>query len=222
MSNLQTDVPLINVPLSTPDGRANPIWFQFFVQLWRRTGNGTGGDGQLTIADVLSYEVTTPPLLPDVAGASMGLELALAPSAAMSDPLAAEVTAPQIMATTDLVSAETTVASMAAGLDPLAVELALARPADAVVLPEVILSQLSDSMGAQAAKSVTLGASPATYTATYRQAIHITGGTVSAISLSRSGTSLALASTTNLIELSAGDQVTVTYTALPTTTVLGR
>lgn len=40
--NLQTDVPLINVPLATTDGRANPIWFQFFVQLWRRTGNGQG------------------------------------------------------------------------------------------------------------------------------------------------------------------------------------
>jgi hypothetical protein len=99
-------------------------------------------------------------------------------------------------------------ASAAALVDPFGVEMTLA--------------QMSDSMGVQAPKSVALGASPATYTATYRQALHITGGTVSAISLSRSGTSLPLAATTNLIELSPGDQVTITYTAVPTTTVLGR
>jgi hypothetical protein len=53
MSNLQTDIPLINVPLSTADGRANPIWFQFFVQLWRRTGNGQGSSpSDLRVGDI--------------------------------------------------------------------------------------------------------------------------------------------------------------------------
>jgi hypothetical protein len=221
MSTLQTNVPLINVPLITADGRLNQIWFAFFVQLWRRTGGATGGDGQLTIADVLSYEVTTSPILPDFAGASMGFEMAFAPSLA-PDPLAVEAIAAPVAAFTDPLSIETTLASVPSAADPLAVESAFARVSDAPALLEMSLAQMSDSMGAQAAKSITLGASPATYTATYRQALHITGGTVSAISLARSGTSLTLAATTNLIELSAGDQVTVTYTALPTTTVLGR
>lgn len=53
MSNLQTNVPLINVPLSTNDGRANPIWFQFFVQLWRRTGGGQGSSqSDLRLSDI--------------------------------------------------------------------------------------------------------------------------------------------------------------------------
>jgi hypothetical protein len=53
MSNLQTDVPLINVPLSTTDGRANPIWFQFFIQLWRRTGGAQGSSpNDLRLADI--------------------------------------------------------------------------------------------------------------------------------------------------------------------------
>jgi hypothetical protein len=53
MSNLQTDVPLINVPLSTTDGRANPIWFQFFIQLWRRTGGAQGSSpNDLRVSDI--------------------------------------------------------------------------------------------------------------------------------------------------------------------------
>lgn len=205
MSTLQTDVPLINVPLSTADGRANPIWFQFFVQLWRRTGNGTGGDGQLTVADVLSYETTTAPTSSDGLRDTLGLEATLAQLASNQiDPTAVEMTMAPSSGASSLL------------------ELLQASPSIPDPLAEVVMALMSDSMSAQAAKSVTLGASPATYTATYRQTLHITGGTISAIALVRSGTSLALATTTNLIELSPGDQVTVTYTVLPTTTVLGR
>lgn len=190
MTNYATNIPLINAPLVENDGRMNQIWFAFFVQLWRRTGGGMGGDGQLTVADVLSYEVTGAQMAQDIPAASMGIEMSLAPVVAAPDPLSAE--------------------------------MILSRPFDAGLIPEILMAQISDSMGTQAPASVTLGASPATYTATYRQTLHITGGTISAISLKRSGTSLALATTTNLIELSAGDQVIVTYTVLPTTTVLGR
>lgn len=53
MRNLQTDVPLINVPLASMDGRANPIWFQFFIQLWRRTGEGRGSSvDDLRLSDI--------------------------------------------------------------------------------------------------------------------------------------------------------------------------
>jgi hypothetical protein len=192
MSNYQTDVPLINVPLVRPNGMISEAWFMFLIQLFRRTGGGTGGDGQLTIADVLSYDVTM--AQPAVNGAvdTLGLE-------AIQSAVAQSI-----------------------GSDVMALEVSMAWPSDAGQLTEMNLAPISDSMGQQAPKSITLGASPATYTATYRQALHITGGTVSAISLARSGTSLALATGTGLIELSAGDQVTVTYTALPTTTILGR
>lgn len=203
--NLQTDVPLINVPLSTPDGRANPIWFQFFVQLWRRTGSGSGGDGQLTVSDVLSFEVTDAPVIQDTSTASLGWEATFPHINQPANPLANEVTYPST-----------------SSVDPTSMEMTMYSLPEVSALTEMLISQLSDSMATQAAKSVTLGASPATYTATYRQTFHITGGTISAISLIRSGTSLPLATTTNLIELSPGDQVTVTYTVLPTTTILGR
>ncbi len=188
-SNLQTDVPLINVPLINADGRLNQIWFQFFIQIWRRTGSSSGGDGQLTVGDVISYEVTNAPFVPDISTASIGLE---------------------------------TTYSSPSSFDPISAEISMYRLPEVTALSEMLIAQFSDSMAIEAAKSVTLGASPATYTATYRQTFHITGGTISAISLVRSGTSLPLATTTNLIELSPGDQVTVTYTVLPTTTILGR
>ncbi len=55
MNNLQTDVPLINVPLVNADGRLNQIWFAFFIQLWRRTGSAQGSstsDLRLTDIDI--------------------------------------------------------------------------------------------------------------------------------------------------------------------------
>jgi ribosomal protein L5 len=42
MSNYAADVPLINVPFVTPDGRVSEAWFMFLIQLFRRTG-GSGG-----------------------------------------------------------------------------------------------------------------------------------------------------------------------------------
>ena len=204
-SNLQSDVPLINVPLVGADGRLNQIWFTFFVQLWRRTGSGTGGNGQLTIADVLSFEVTDAPLAQDTSNSSLGLEATLPTIASFPSPISHEATY-----------------AASYFIDPMSVEMTGYRISESSVAPEILAAQFSDSMSAESAKAVTLGASPATYTATYRQTFHITGGTISAISLIRSGTSLALGTGTNLIELSAGDQVTVTYTVLPTTTILGR
>lgn len=57
-ANLQTDVPLVNVPLVNADGTVTESWFIFLVQLFRRTGGTTGGDGSITLADVLSLEST--------------------------------------------------------------------------------------------------------------------------------------------------------------------
>jgi len=43
MSNYATNVPLINEPFITPDGRISQTWFMFLLQLFRRTG-GTSGN----------------------------------------------------------------------------------------------------------------------------------------------------------------------------------
>lgn len=60
-ANLQTDVPLVNVPLVNADGTVTESWFIFLVQLFRRTGGTSGGDGGITLADVLSLEATFAP-----------------------------------------------------------------------------------------------------------------------------------------------------------------
>lgn len=60
MANLQTDVPLVNAPISDPKtGMITEAWFLFLIQLWRRTG-GSGGDtpSGITLDDVLSVEQT--------------------------------------------------------------------------------------------------------------------------------------------------------------------
>lgn len=75
---------------------------------------------------------------------------------------------------------------------------------------------------AQPAQSVAVGASPFTYTAAFDGTIVVTGGTVSAISLIRQGTSVATGITTGLIPLSRTDQVQITYSATPMVTFLPR
>lgn len=59
-------------------------------------------------------------------------------------------------------------------------------------LSEMILAPQTSTSYAQAAVSVTLGASPATYTATYPQGFYLSGGTVTALSLTRGATTLPI------------------------------
>jgi hypothetical protein len=73
---------------------------------------------------------------------------------------------------------------------------------------------------AQPVATVTVGASPFIYTASFSGSVAITGGTVSAIALIRQGASIATGLTTGLIPVSRRDQVQVTYTALPTMTFI--
>lgn len=92
------------------------------------------------------------------------------------------------------------------------------------VLSEMLFAPLPDQGGAQGPRSVTPGSSPFKYTATFRQALHVTGGSVTAISYSRGPLLLALGILTGgqLIELNAGDAVTITYLTTPTLTVIPR
>jgi hypothetical protein len=63
----------------------------------------------------------------------------------------------------------------------------------------------------------TVEASPWTYTAGTIGDLFVTGGTVSAIVLSRSGASVTVL-TNRFIPMAANDTVTITYTVLPTVT----
>ena len=67
-------------------------------------------------------------------------------------------------------------------------------------------------------------ASPMTYTAGRREALHITGGTVSTVSYARGSLLLALGVITGgqLIELNPGDQVRIAYLTVPTIWILPR
>lgn len=63
MTNLQANVPLINVPFVDKNGNVTEAWFIFLIQLWRRTGANMPASSNLTIADVLALEQTVAPQL---------------------------------------------------------------------------------------------------------------------------------------------------------------
>jgi hypothetical protein len=75
---------------------------------------------------------------------------------------------------------------------------------------------------AQPVQVVTVGASPFSYTAAFDGTVIVTGGTVSAISVIRQGTSVATGITTGLFPLSRLDILPVTYSGLPVMTFLPR
>jgi len=58
MSNLQADIPLVNVPFVDDKGNVSEPWFIFLIQLWRRTGGSSPAGNVLTIGDVLGLEQT--------------------------------------------------------------------------------------------------------------------------------------------------------------------
>lgn len=80
----------------------------------------------------------------------------------------------------------------------------------------VRLAQLS---AGQPFHPLSVGASPFTYTARTIGHVFVTGGTVSAVSLARSGTALAVPPDT-FIPVAANDSVTVTYSVLPDMTFI--
>lgn len=93
---------------------------------------------------------------------------------------------------------------------------------DPVPRPDVNYGQdLPDSAPlAQPVASITPTGSPFTYTAPFGGSVAVTGGTVSAISVSRQGTSVSTGVTVGLIPVARFDQVVVTYTGAPTMTFI--
>lgn len=71
-------------------------------------------------------------------------------------------------------------------------------------------------IGAPAAISaITVSASPTTFTASQRGTVGISGGTLTAVSLTRAATTIALG-TTRSVTVANGDVVTVSYSVAPT------
>jgi hypothetical protein len=65
-----------------------------------------------------------------------------------------------------------------------------------------------------------LDGSPFSYTASQNGSLSVSGGGVSAISVSRANTSVPVGTTAGLIPLSQGDTVELTYSAAPTVNFL--
>jgi hypothetical protein len=72
-------------------------------------------------------------------------------------------------------------------------------------------------LGSPAAISpVAVSASPTSFTASQRGTVGISAGTLTAVSLTRAGTTVALGTTTRSVLVASGDVVTVSYSVAPT------
>lgn len=60
MSNLTSDIPIVNSPIVDENGMCNQAWFIFFLQLWRRTGGGTATGGDSTSINYFGGDDITP------------------------------------------------------------------------------------------------------------------------------------------------------------------
>lgn len=83
-----------------------------------------------------------------------------------------------------------------------------------LALMEALLADAPQA--AQPIQTITVGASPFTYTAPFNGSVLVKGGTVSIVSLIRQGASTVTGLVTGFIPVSRSDQVQITYTAAPT------
>ena len=68
---------------------------------------------------------------------------------------------------------------------------------------------------AQPVATITVGASPFTYTVQFNGSLSVSGGSVSAIAVIRQGVTVATGLTAGLVPLSRMDQIRITYTVAP-------
>lgn len=102
-------------------------------------------------------------------------------------------------------------------------DIALPEPIDtrAILLAQDGL--LQDPLPrAQPAQAISVGASPFTYTAPFDGTVVVSGGTVSAIGLSRDGVTFFVLPIAGVIPVSRLDQVKITHTGAPTANFLPR
>lgn len=73
---------------------------------------------------------------------------------------------------------------------------------------------------AAAFQVVTVTTSPFTYVAGSSGSLAVSGGTVSAIDLTRTNTTISTGATSGIIPVANGDRITITYSVLPTVTFI--
>lgn len=106
---------------------------------------------------------------------------------------------------------------MARNQMPIVMERALAQK-DWYLFFTNLYTAVIDGMP-QPPEQMTIGVSPAVYTAVIRGQAHIGGGTVSAIEFSRDGTTwFNVGVTSGFIQMDTADSIRITYTILPTLT----
>jgi hypothetical protein len=224
--NLQTSVPLINIPLVDPTtGMINEAWFLFLIQLFQRSGGDAASiPSAITVDAVLSAEETFASPVSPQNSEILSLETIASQLINQGLRLDSEVTAPDVSVHIDPLSREISYPSLLAQSDPLGIEMTMAERRDSSSISEMTFAPVYSTDSTRSPQVVTAGTSPWTYKASARQAMHIIGGTVSALSLSRGSTTLTIdyLGTGQLIEMSPGDSVTVTYSVAPPVTILSR
>lgn len=177
-------------------GRWTQPWYRFMISMWTRSGGGVGFD-ILTI----SQEANTA-FLSDLMGDPP--DLAPVADAAISGLVEGE---------------ERQDAAQSLDLLPLIDDRGEAPD------PIALLSVSEDEMFEQpvaALQAVTVAGSPVAYTARMGGNLLISGGTVSAVSMTRGSVTTAFPAATAVLPLSPGDAASVTYTVAPTITFIPR
>lgn len=212
-----------------PKGNLTPQWRLFFLSLFNRTGGTSGNDSAALLLLIQGLQQALDALIAGLDGDILSIEPVIPPPVDMGSQIAVlGIAVQQAFASIGALQQEMPSYGdvfTSAPADQMS-EMASARlmPLNDAVT-EMVFPPQSTDLTAQAPNSVTPTASPFKYTATFRQALHFTGGTVSALSYSRGATSLALGLISGggqIVELSNGDAVTITYSAAPTITVIPR
>lgn len=208
--------PNIQTPITTKTGVMNPVWRNFFVALWARTGGSIATpfatlNGSATEAFNAANAATATEVVP--------LGQADARYAAFNGSSSETFSVADAVASTDAVAlgqAQTNFAAIG-GSAGQTFEVATATTGTEATPKDQVSALITAAIGAAGAAiaSITVGASPYAYTATARGSVNVNGGTVSGITLTRGATTINL-STSGLFQVATGDVLTVTYTGAPT------
>lgn len=218
--NTQT-FPSLTAPLTDKSGCITSAWRPFITTLYTRTGGATGAGGTYALVNGSSSAVFA------VAPANSGtqatplaqvqtLDAATLSSAetfatgAANSAAAAAQTAAETFATNAANTAQTNAENFATTAANTAQSNA----------ETYALQQIQQGTGAASA-TITVGASPFTYTASAVGHVLI-NGTVTALSLTRGSTMITLPLTTPIVPVDNGDAVKVTYSTAPTMTWVPR
>jgi|GEM_PF-6951911 len=176
------------------DGNITIIWRNFLFSLWNRTGGAVSANfASLNGSTTQVFNVA--PATTSTEAPTLGqLETGYAPISGSTNYAAIAGSSSQVFnASTALTGTQVTPLSQVNSL----------------------ISTAQQTQGA-AISAVSVGASPFAYTAAARGALAVSGGTVSAISMTRGGTTIPLGVLAGLFQVTNGDKITITYSVAPT------